>query len=160
MEKSTYLTSKNTKIRGTLTLPENINKPPVCLFVGGSFPQNRDGNLDNSKNNWFPVTLPNRNLFKDEAKLFQELGYATFRYDKRGCGESEGDCDHVDLFTLIDDAREAIQWLTTLPEIDKNRIGILGQSEGAVMALMLAAENLDLACYIWQGGVYNNLEII
>ncbi|MGK7881762.1 MAG: alpha/beta hydrolase family protein [Crocosphaera sp.] len=160
MEKSTYFTSKKTKIRGTLTLPENINKPPVCLFVGGSFPQTRDGNLDNSKKDWFPVTLPDRNLFKDEAKLFQELGYATFRYDKRGCGTSEGDCDHVDLFTLVDDAREAIKWLKTLPEIDNNRIGILGQSEGAVIALMLAAENLDLAFYIWQGGVYNNLEII
>lgn len=160
MEQSTYFTSKNTKIRGTLTLPDNINKPPVCLFVGGSFPQTRNGNLDNSKKDWFPVTLPDRNLFKDEAKLFKKLGYATFRYDKRGCGKSEGDCDHVGLFTLVDDAREAIKWLKTLPEIDNNRIGILGQSEGAVIALMLAAENLDLAFYIWQGGVYNNLETI
>ena len=160
MEKLTYFTSKDTKIRGTLTLPDNINKAPVCLFVGGSFPQNRDGNLDNSKKDWFPITLPERNLFKDEAKLFQEAGYATFRYDKRGCGESEGDCNNVDLFTLVDDAREAIKWLKTLPDIDNNKIGILGQSEGAVIALMLAAEDLDLAFYIWQGGIYNNLETI
>ncbi|MGK7939439.1 MAG: alpha/beta hydrolase family protein [Crocosphaera sp.] len=160
MEKHTYFISKSNKIRGTLTLPEGINQPPVCLFIGGSFPQTRDGNLDNSKKHWFPVALPERNLFKDEAKLFQELGYASFRYDKRGCGESEGDFDTVDLFGLVDDAREAIKWLKTLPNVDHSKIGILGQSEGAIIALMLAAENLDLSFYIWQGGIYHNLEII
>ena len=160
MEKHTYFISKDNKIRGTLTLPDGIHQPPVCLFIGGSFPQTRDGNLDNSKKDWFPITLPERNLFKDEAKLFQELGYATFRYDKRGCGESEGNCDTVDLFELVDDAREAIKWLKTLPDIDNSKIGILGQSEGAVIALMLAAENLGLSFYVWQGGIYNNLETI
>ncbi|MDJ0600180.1 MAG: prolyl oligopeptidase family serine peptidase [Crocosphaera sp.] len=160
MEKDLYFISKNTKIQGTLTLPDDIAQPPVCLFIGGSFPQTRDGSLDNSKRDWFPVTLPERNLFKDEAKLFQELGYATFRYDKRGCGKSEGNCDTVDLFNLVDDAREAIQWLKQLPEVDNSKIGILGQSEGAVIALMLAAEDLDLAFYIWQGGVFNNLKTI
>ncbi|ACB49494.1 unknown [Crocosphaera subtropica ATCC 51142] len=160
MEKYTYFISKKTKIEGTLTLPDEVNNPPVCLFIGGSFPQTRDGNLDNSKKDWFPVTLPERNLFKDEAKLFEGLGYATFRYDKRGCGESEGNCDTVDLSDLVNDAREAIKWLKTLPEVDNNRIGILGQSEGAVIALMLASENLNLAFYIWQGGVYRNLEDI
>ncbi|EAZ88213.1 alpha/beta hydrolase family protein [Crocosphaera chwakensis] len=160
MEKLAYFTSKNTKIQGTLTLPDGINKPPVCLFIGGSFPQTRDGNLDNSKEDWFPTALPERNLFKDEAKLFQELDYATFRYDKRGCGKSEGNFNTVDLFGLVDDAREAIKWLKSSPEINNNRIGILGQSEGAVIALMLAAEDLDLAFYIWQGGIYNNIETI
>ncbi len=160
MEIPTYFTSKNTKITGTLTLPDGIHKPPVCLFIGGSFPQTRDGNLDNSKKDWFPVTLPERNLFKDEAKLFQNLGIATFRYDKRGCGESEGNCNTVDLFELVDDGRAALKWLKELPEIDSKKVGILGQSEGAVIALMLAAEDLDLSFYIWQGGIYNNLENI
>ncbi|MGK7960406.1 alpha/beta hydrolase family protein [Crocosphaera sp.] len=160
MEKDSYFISKNTKIHGTLTLPDGIEKPPVCLFIGGSFPQTRDGNLDNSKKDWFPVTLPERNLFKDQAKLFEELGYATFRYDKRGCGKSEGDCNTVDLFGLVDDAREAIKWLQQLSEVDHQKIGVLGQSEGAVIALMLAAEDLGLAFYIWQGGIFNNLETI
>ena len=160
MEKDLYFISKNTKITGNLTLPDGVDKPPVCLLIGGSFPQTRDGNLDNSKKDWFPVTLPERNLFKDEAKLFKELGYATFRYDKRGCGRSEGDCNTVDLFNLVDDAREAIKWLQQLPEVDNNKIGLLGQSEGAVIALMLAAEDLDIGFYIWQGGIFNNLETI
>ncbi|MGB5592845.1 MAG: prolyl oligopeptidase family serine peptidase [Crocosphaera sp.] len=160
MEISTYFTSKNAKIKGILTLPDGINQPPVCLFIGGSFPQTCDGNLDNSKTDWFPVSLPQRNLFKDEAKLFKDLGIATFRYDKRGCGESEGNCNTVDLFDLVDDAREALKWLKELPEIDGEKVGILGQSEGAVIALMLAAEDLNLSFYIWQGGIYNNLENI
>ena len=159
-EKSVYFWSKGAKIQGTLTLPKGINRPPVCLFIGGSFPQTRDGNLDNSKTDWFPVKLPQRNLFKEEAKLFADVGVATLRYDKRGCGESEGNCNTVNLFDLVDDARAALGWLKGLPEIDGERIGVLGQSEGAVIALMLAGENQDLSFYIWQGGIYNNLEKI
>ncbi|MEA5534549.1 alpha/beta hydrolase family protein [Crocosphaera sp. XPORK-15E] len=155
-----YFMSNGNKVKGTLTLPDGINKPPVCLFIGGSFPQTRDGNLDNSKTDFFPVPLPQRNLFKDEAKIFQALGIATFRYDKRGCGESEGDCKDVSLLDLLDDAREALNWLKQLPEIDHNKIGVLGQSEGAFIALMLASESSDISFYIWQGGIYHDLEYI
>ena len=88
------------------------------------------------------------------------LGLATFRYDKRGCGQSEGDFNTASLFDLVDDAVSAWQWLRNIPEIDAERIGVLGQSEGAVIALMLAAQNPDIYFYIWQGGIYNNLEQI
>ncbi len=160
MLNQTYFISKGHKIQGTLTLPNEINNPPACLFIGGSFPQTRDGNLDNSKTDWFPVSLPQRNLFRDEADLLEKIGIATFRYDKRGCGESEGDFDKMSLLDLLEDARSALQWLRTIPEIDGKRIGILGQSEGAYIALMLAAEDPNLLFYIWQGGIYNNLETI
>ncbi len=84
----------------------------------------------------------------------------TFRYDKRGCGQSEGDFNTTSLFDLVSDARMAWQWLQSLPEIDAARIGVLGQSEGAVIALMLAAQDPNIRFYIWQGGIYNNLEQI
>ncbi|HAC64251.1 MAG TPA: alpha/beta hydrolase [Cyanothece sp. UBA12306] len=160
MEIRTFFRSKGDKIQGTLTLPDDINQPPICLFVGGSFPQTRDGNLDNSQTDWFPVPLPERNIFKDEACLLEKIGIATFRYDKRGSGESEGDFNLTSLLDLLDDARNALQWLRNLPEIDETRIGVLGQSEGAYLALMLAAAEPSLSFYIWQGGIYNNLETI
>ena len=160
MERLEFFSSNGVKIYGTLTLPHNSEKPPACLFIGGSFPQTRDGNIDNSHTDWFPTPLPERNLFRDEAKILSHLGIATFRYDKRGCGQSEGDFNTTSLFDLVADARMALQWLRQLPEIDSSSIGVLGQSEGAVIGLMLAAEDPDLSFYIWQGGIYNNLEQI
>ena len=158
MDRIEFFESNGVKIYGTLTLPNSSEKFPACLFIGGSFPQTRDGNLDNSQTDWFPTPLPERNLFRDEAKIFQDLGIATFRYDKRGCGQSEGDFNTTSLFDLVSDAQMAWQWLRSLPEIDVQRIGVLGQSEGAVIAFMLAAQNPDIRFYIWQGGIYNNLE--
>ncbi len=160
MERHSFFESNGLKIYGTLTLPNNTEKSPACLFIGGSFPQTRDGNLDNSQTDWFPTPFPKRNLFSDEAKILEQKGIATFRYDKRGCGKSEGDFNTTSLFDLLSDAFCAWQWLRRLPEIAPKKIGVLGQSEGAVIALMLAAQNPDICFYIWQGGIYNNLEQI
>ena len=163
MERMESFESNGVKIYGTLTLPDRASKfspVPACLFIGGSFPQTRDGNLDNSQSDWFPTPLPQRNLFRDEAQFLSHLDLATFRYDKRGCGQSEGDFNTASLFDLVDDAQRAWQWLQCLPEIESERIGVLGQSEGAAIALMLAAQNPDIYFYIWQGGIYNNLEQI
>ncbi|MGK7872361.1 MAG: alpha/beta hydrolase family protein [Xenococcaceae cyanobacterium] len=158
MEREEFFKANGARIYGTLTLPNQVEKPPACLFIGGSFPQTRDGNIDNSKTDWFPTPLPERNLFRDEAKILEQIGMATFRYDKRGCGKSEGDFNTTTLFDLVDDARMALQWMRSLPEIDGERIGVLGQSEGAVIALMLAAKDPDIQFFVWQGGIYNNLE--
>ena len=163
MERRESLESNGVRIYGTLTLPNHASKfspVPACLFIGGSFPQTRDGNLDNSQSDWFPTPLPQRNLFRDEAQILSHLGIATFRYDKRGCGQSEGDFNTASLFDLVNDAQTAWQWLQGVPEIDASRIGVLGQSEGAVIALILVAQNTDIYFYIWQGGIYNNLEQI
>ena len=158
MDRVEFFESNGVRIYGTLTLSDRSEKSPACLFIGGSFPQTRDGNLDNLQSDWFPTPLPERNLFRDEAKIFEDLGIATFRYDKRGCGQSEGDFNTTSLFDLVSDAQMAWEWLRSLPEIDVERIGVLGQSEGAVIAFMLAAQNPDIRFYIWQGGIYNNLE--
>ena len=162
MERQEYFESKEAKIYGTLTLPNipNQKKYPACLFIGGSFPQTREGNIDNSQTDWFPTPFPERNLFRDEAKILESMGIATFRYDKRGCGESEGDFNTTGLFDLVDDARNALQYMRRLPEIDPERIGVVGQSEGAVIAFFLVAEDPSISFYIWQGGIYNNLEDI
>jgi len=152
MEREMFFESKGAKIYGTLTLPKAGEKLPACLLIGGSFPQTRDGDIDNAKTEWFPNPLPERKLFRDEAKIFQQLGIATFRYDKRGCGKSEGDFNITGLFDLVADARMALRWLRSLPEIDSQRVGALGQSEGAVIALMLAATDPELRFFICQGG--------
>lgn len=158
MEREEFFERDGAKIYGTLTLPKEGEKLPACLFIGGSLPQTREGDADNSKTDWFPKPLPERKLFRDEAELFKQIGIATFRYDKRGCGKSEGDFKTTGLFDLVADARMALRWLQSLPEIDSRRVGVLGQSEGAIIALILAAEDPNIRFLIWQGGAYNNLE--
>src|SRR5262249_27614984 len=70
--------------------------------------------------------------------------------------KSEGDCNSTGLLELVADARLALRWLRSLPEIDSHRVGVLGQSEGAVIALMLAAEDPDMRFFICQSGLYHN----
>lgn len=158
MEREEFFESNGAKIYGTLALPEEGEGFAACLFIGGSLPQTREGDIDNSKVDWFPNPLPERKLFRDEARILKKTGVATFRYDKRGCGKSEGDFNTTGLLNLVDDARMALQWLRNLPEIDGERVGVLGQSEGAVIALILAAEDPSLRFAVWQGGVYNSLD--
>jgi dienelactone hydrolase len=107
---------------------------------------------------WFPHPLPKRKLFEDEARILKQIGIATFRYDKRGCGKSEGDFNTTGMFDLVDDARMALQWLRDLPEIDSQRVGILGQSEGSGIAQILAAEDPSIPFVVWQGITYSNLD--
>jgi predicted acyl esterase len=139
MEREEFFERDGAKIYGTLTLPKQGEKLPACLFIGGSLPQTRDGDVDNSKTDWFPKPLPERKLFRDEAEVFKQIGIATFRYDKRGCGKSEGDFKTTGLFDLVADARMVWRGLRSLPDIDNQRVGVLGQSEGAIIALILAA---------------------
>ena len=158
MEREEFFESSGAKIYGTLTLPEEGEDFAACLFIGGALPQTREGDVDNSKVDWFPHPLPERKLFHDEAKILKQIGIATFRYDKRGCGKSEGDINTTGLLDLVDDARMALRWLRNLPEVDSERVGILGQSEGAIIAQILAAEDPGIRFIVWQGGAYNNLD--
>jgi uncharacterized protein len=63
---------------------------------------------------------------------------ASFRYDPRGCGDSEGDWAATDLFTRIDDARDALGAMRSRRELDLARTGIVGHGEGVVIALSVA----------------------
>ena len=77
-------------------------------------------------------------LLRRLAEALAELGVASFRYDQRGCGESEGDWAASDLFTRIDDARDALGAMRSRQELDLARTGLLGHGEGAVIALSVA----------------------
>lgn len=154
-------TSQGYKLKGSLLLPANSNnKKQAVLFINGSFPQTRDGAIDNSFTDWFPKPLPYRPIFKQEANLLAQSRITSFRYDKRGCGQSEGNFAQTDFFDLLNDAKQAYKWLSQQPEIKDKQLGIIGQSEGAVIALILASKMPKIPFIIIQGGFWDNLEII
>ena len=113
------------KLSGTLTFPINqSNKVPVILFIHGS------GKVDRNEN----TTKLQTNIFKDLSNEMDKLGFATLRYDKRGCGKSEGIYEETGFWDLVDDAQNAVIFLKSQEQIDPKKIILLGHSEGCSIA--------------------------
>jgi len=121
-------------LHGELNIPANRANFPVLLLLSGSGPQDRDNNT--------PPEMTN-SLFKNLSITLTSLGIGTLRFDDRGIGKSTGDHMAQDFETLVQDAREALEFLKKRADISK--IGILGHSEGGIISLILAAEEDDLA---------------
>lgn len=117
-------------LAGTLMLPAKTGSgsPPAVLLIAGSGPIDRDGNAPGVS---FDVQ-------KALAYHLARNGVASFRYDKRGTGASDGDWRRASFRDLIEDARAALQWLREQPEVGP--IFLFGHSEGAEIAPILAME--------------------
>jgi hypothetical protein len=78
-------------------------------------------------------------VFPQLSTAVERQGLATFRYDKRGVGASEGDYFSSDFDDRLTDAVAAVEWLRARPEVDASRVIALGHSEGALLSVRLAA---------------------
>ncbi|MGB5080299.1 MAG: alpha/beta fold hydrolase [Burkholderiales bacterium] len=86
------------------------------------------------------------------AKMLAGLGYAALRFDFRGCGESEGERGRVICREQVRDTRNALSHLATRAEIEPKRIGVVGQSFGAAVAVYAAGVDRRIAACISSGG--------
>lgn len=116
------------KLAGTLTLPRSSGEFTAVVLVSGSGAQNRNEELLGHK------------PFLVLADYLTRRGIAVLRFDDRGVGESEGDYRQATIADFATDAEAAINYLKTRKEVNKNKIGIIGHSEGGGIAFMLAAE--------------------
>ena len=119
-------------IAGTLTIPEKADKQtPLAILVTGSGQQNRDEELFEHK------------PFAVIADYLARNGVASFRYDDRGTGESTGDVLSATTADFAADAKAAADYLRKSGRF--GNIGIIGHSEGGLIAYMLgtAPETLD-----------------
>lgn len=123
------------KLAGTLAMPQSESKLPVVLMLPGSGQTDRNNNAKQLKINFFPPLV----------SALAARGIASFRYDKRGVGASVGDYWSCGFHDLVADAQAAISYLATRPEIDPQRIFVLGHSEGAIIALNLAASEAGVS---------------
>lgn len=125
-------------LAGTLTRPAGGGPAPAFLLLAGSGPTDRDGNQ--------PPQLVT-DLLKDLAQALAGLGIASLRYDKRGVGagarllprEPAALADFARWENFAGDAAAAFRTLARHDGIDAARVGILGHSEGGLIALDLAA---------------------
>lgn len=83
-----------------------------------------------------------------QAQILEEFGYAAFRFDMRGCGASEGQRGQIRCFDQVADTKNAFNFLAGRPEIDAGRIGVIGHSFGAAVAIYTAGVDERFACVI------------
>ena len=83
-----------------------------------------------------------------QAQMLEDFGYAALRFDFRCCGESEGERGQVRCFDQVADAKNALTFLSRRPEVDPARIGVIGHSFGAAVAVYAAGVDDRFACCI------------
>src|SRR5438093_6406025 len=86
------------------------------------------------------------------AKMLAGFGYVVLRFDMRGCGESEGTRGRVICLEQVDDTKHALSFLATRPEVDPDRIGVIGASFGAAVAVYTAGVDSRVGACISVGG--------
>jgi pimeloyl-ACP methyl ester carboxylesterase len=86
------------------------------------------------------------------ARTLAGFGYAALRFDMRGCGESEGPRGRVICLEQVEDTKHALSFLATRPEVDPERIGAIGNSFGAAVAIYAAGVDARVAACISCGG--------
>ena len=135
---------ENTKdsvvLYGTLTMPAKDGLFPAVVLISGSGPQNRDEELMGHK----PFLVLSDYLTKN--------GIAVLRYDDRGTAKSKGIFSKATSFDFSNDAEAAFSYLLTRKEIIPNKIGLVGHSEGGLIAPMIAARNNNIGFVVMLAG--------
>jgi alpha-beta hydrolase superfamily lysophospholipase len=133
-------TAGEAELAGTLTLPDGEARWPAALLLPSLLPRDRDGRFDRTRHlGWFADEGAAPGLLGRLAEALAARGVASFRWDKRGCGVSGGEWETAGLFTLVDDARDALAVLRGQDAVDPARVGLVGHGEGAWIALSVAA---------------------
>jgi pimeloyl-ACP methyl ester carboxylesterase len=86
------------------------------------------------------------------TKVLGDLGYATLRFDMRGCGDSEGERGRVICLDQVEDTRNALSFLAQHPAVDGECIGLVGSSFGGAVAVYAGGVDARVAAVISNGG--------
>ncbi len=133
MEQAYTFQSDGLKLAGILHLPEKRpanGKLPAFLVLHGFAGSKDDSHAEL------------------QARMIEDFGYAAFRFDMRGCGTSEGAKGQIRCFDQVADTKNALTFLASLPEIDSARIGVIGHSFGAAVAVYTAGIDERVACVV------------
>jgi len=127
-------------LAGTLTLPQKDGVFPVVVLITGSGPQNRNEELLGHK------------PFLVIADYLTRNGIGVLRYDDRGTALSKGNFKTATSADFATDVQSAIAYLKTRKDINTKQIGLIGHSEGGLIAPMVASQNKDVAFIVLLAG--------
>jgi pimeloyl-ACP methyl ester carboxylesterase len=116
----------------TITIPQGKGPFPAALLITGSGPQNRDEEIMGHK------------PFAVLADALTKNGFVVLRVDDRGIGKSTGRFNDATSADFADDARAGFDYLLSRPEVNKKKAGLIGHSEGGMIAPMIASDRKDV----------------
>jgi hypothetical protein len=125
--------AEGVRLAGTLTLPKAQGPFPAVLLITGSGPQDRN------------EALLGHQPFLVLADHLTRQGIAVLRVDDRGVGKSTGKFSLATSEDFAGDALAGIEYLKSRPEINPKQLGLIGHSEGGLIAPMVAAQSKDVA---------------
>jgi pimeloyl-ACP methyl ester carboxylesterase len=128
-------------LAGTLTLPQKDGVFPAVVLISGSGAQNRDEELMEHK------------PFLVIADYLTRNGIAVLRFDDRGTAASTGNFQTATAYDFSKDAETGVKYLQTRKEINRKKIGLIGHSEGGIVAPMIAARNKGVAFIVLLAGI-------
>jgi pimeloyl-ACP methyl ester carboxylesterase len=128
-------------LAGTLTAPKGAGPFPAVLLITGSGPEDRDETVFNHR----PFLVLSDHLTRH--------GLAVLRVDDRGVGKSGGTYATATSEDFAQDAMAAVGYLKSRKDVDATRIGLVGHSEGGIIAPMVATRSGDVAFIVLMAGV-------
>lgn len=128
------------QLSGTLTRPNSNGPHPAVILITGSGPQDRD------------ETVFGHRPFLVLANYLTQQGLAVLRADDRGVGKSTGNFASATTVDFASDVMTGIEYLNSRPDIDPKRIGLIGHSEGGIVAAMVAAQSKNVAFIVLLAG--------
>ena len=132
--------SAGVTLSGTLTMPETGSSFPAVLLINGSGPGNRDEEIFGHK------------PFLVVADYLTRKGIAVLRYDKRGIGKSTGNYMEATTRDFVTDALAAVDYLSSRKEINPKEIGLIGHSEGGLIAPLAAVQSNKIDFIVLMAG--------
>jgi len=147
-EISLLITNGDIDIGGTLTLPEGNIKAPLFIMNSGSGAQDRDSNVFGFK------------IFEVIAQHLAKNGIPSFRFDDRGINQSSGEFSNARLQDLTSDVEAIISYFQNSTDYTFRKFGLLGHSQGGVVAGKVASENKAVSELILMGSTAPSLSEI
>jgi hypothetical protein len=139
-EEVSFASVPGVRIAGTLTLPQGRGPFPAAVLITGSGQQDRDESLMGHK------------PFLVLSDYLTRRGIAVLRMDDRGEGGSTGDFGASTSADFANDVEAAVRFLATRREVARNKIGLIGHSEGGVIAPMVATRSRGVAYVVMLAG--------
>lgn len=142
LEEEVIIYNKEAKVKlsGTLTIPKGRGPFPAVILITGSGPQDRNETIFGHK----PFLLI--------SDFLTRRGIAVLRTDDRGVGKSTGNLQNSTTLDLAQDVLYEIDFLKKHKKIDNNKIGLIGHSEGGIIAPIVAIKSKDVAFIVLMAG--------
>jgi fermentation-respiration switch protein FrsA (DUF1100 family) len=132
-EKCIQFKNEGLRLRGMLHVPDGGRPAPCVVFLHG----------------YMGDRIGEHFMYVRAARRLAAGGVAAFRFDFRGSGESEGDFETVSVESEISDALEAVKVARARPEVDGNRLALLGHGLGGCVAACVSADVEAASVVLW-----------